>query len=62
MSVRAVLIVCALVIVVSLLTLTRQLDTRQLDTRERRIVQLEIALAQAHAEADTLATMLERGR
>ena len=52
---KLTLVVCALVIAASILTLTWQLDTRQ-----RRTTQLEMALAQAHAEADTLETMLTR--
>ena len=51
---RATLIVCALVIVASIVALAWQLDTR-----ERRIVQLEMALAQTHAESDTLEAALE---
>ena len=51
---RATLIVCALVIVASIVALAWQVDTR-----ERRITQLEMALAQAHAEADTLEAMLK---
>ena len=50
---RAMLVV-SLVIVASILLLTWELDTRQ-----RRITQLECALAQAHAEADTLEAMLK---
>ena len=50
---RAMLVV-SLVIVASILMLTWELDTRQ-----RRIVQLEMALAQTHAENDTLEAALE---
>lgn len=53
---RAALVVCAVIILASILALTWQLDTR-----ERRITQLECALAQAHAEADTLEAMLREG-
>ena len=53
---KATLIVCTLVILASILALTWQLDTR-----ERRITQLECALAQAHADADTLEAMLKEG-
>lgn len=46
---RTGLTICALVIAATVVFLTWQLDTR-----ERRIVQLEMALAQAHATADSL--------
>lgn len=52
---KATLTVCVVVIMAAILALTWELDNR-----ERRITQLEIALAQAHAEADTLEAMLER--
>ena len=52
---KATLIVCAVVIMAAILVLAWQLDTR-----ERRITQLEMALAQAHAEADTLEAALAR--
>ena len=51
------IVVAVFVIVASITVLTWQLDIRQ-----RRIVQLECALAQAHAEADTLEAMLRGGR
>ena len=50
---KVTLVVCALVIVASILMLAREVDIRQ-----RRTTQLEMALAQAHAEADTLKAML----
>ena len=54
---KATLVVFLLVIAASILMLTWELDTRQ-----RRITQLECALAQAHAEADTLEAMLKEDR
>jgi Tfp pilus assembly protein PilN len=53
MKAMVVIVVCAFVVVASTLALVWQVDTR-----ERRIVQLECALAQAHAEADTLEAIL----
>ena len=52
---RATLVVCALVIVAAIVALAWQVDTR-----ERRIVQLECALAQAHATAESLEVELDR--
>ena len=51
---KATLMVCALVVVAAIWVLVWQVETQ-----ERRIVQLECALAQAHAEADTLEAMLK---
>jgi hypothetical protein len=48
------MIVFALVIVASIWALVWQIETQ-----ERRVTQLECALAQAHAENDTLEVMLE---
>ena len=52
---KVTLVVCALVIVASILMLAREVDIRQ-----RRTTQLEMALAQAHAENDTLEAALAR--
>lgn len=54
---KVALIVCTVIIMASILALAWQVDTR-----ERRITQLEMALAQAHAEADTLEAMLKEAR
>ena len=57
MKLTVVFLVAVCVILGSILMLARQVDIRQ-----HRIVQLECALAQAHAEADTLEAMLEEDR
>lgn len=51
---KATLTVCVVVIMAAILALTWQLDNR-----ERRITQLEMALAQAHAQADTLVAVID---
>ena len=53
---------CLLVVLLGLLglwVLVSWGQERELDTRAHRITQLECALAQAHAENDTLEVMLE---
>ena len=52
---KVTLVVCALVIVASILMLAREVDIRQ-----HRITQLECSLAAAWAHVDTLETMLTR--
>ena len=52
---KLMLTAAACVIVASLVTLAMQVDSR-----ERRITQLECALAQAYAEADTLEAALAK--
>ena len=53
---EARIVVVAILVIVALLGVV----TWQLDTCERHITQLECALAQAHAEADTLEAALAR--
>jgi len=52
---RGIALMAVLVVLVSVWVLIYQVETQV-----RRITQLEMALAQAHAEADTLEAMLER--
>ena len=51
---RATLTVCAVIIIAAIWVLVWQVETQ-----EHRIVQLEMALAQAHAHADTLEAVIE---